>query len=290
MTQLLHLSSQHLYGGRLQCEADALGEELDAITQRTNDIEILLRDAKEVQPLLREKIAPEVVWVTVASIEAQDDEACRVARRSSCSERLVLDGLLAYADEALDPGAKKRQRVIDKARFKYQDQCGRPQFDRVRDIARMALQFDTAEALLRVLPRIYDVFDVVEVENRFANPTALGWMDITLLVRMRLTGGDIHIAELQVQLNEFANERRQAHKHYKTIRSVIPSMGVRAEHVDAVQRLILDAIEGPAIGRLSACSLQSSKVSASSKSSALSSGSSLHLVVPCAPPNVVVDA
>jgi len=156
---------------------------------------------------------------------------CRVARRASCTDRVVEEGLLAYADEALDPGAKRRLRVIEKAMFKYQDQHGRPQYDRVRDIARMALQFDSAEALISVLPRIYEAFEVVEVENRFANPTALGWMDLTLLIRVKLSNGDDHIAELQVQLNEFANERRQAHKHYKTIREVIPSMGVRAEHV-----------------------------------------------------------
>merc|ERR1712178_482449 len=209
------------------------------------------------QPLLRNKIAPEDVWITTAGSRVESDgdgcsvevSGCRVARRNACPEQTGLDGLLAYADEALDPGAKRRARVMEKATFKYQDEWGRPQFDRVRDIARMALQFDTAEALLSVLPRIYDAFDVVEVENRFAHPTALGWMDITLLVRMTLSNGASHIAELQVQLNEFANERREAHKHYKTIRSVIPSMGVRAEHVDAVQRLILDAIEGPAKGR-----------------------------------------
>jgi hypothetical protein len=129
--------------------------------------------------------------------------------------------------------------------YKYSDQDGMPQFCRVRDIARMALQFETAEALMKALPTIYDAFDVVEVENRFANPTALGWMDVTLLISMELASGDAHIAELQVQLSDFAAERRRAHTHYKTIREAIPAMGVRAEHVDAVQRLILDSIEGP---------------------------------------------
>jgi len=302
MTQLLHLNSQRLYGGKLQSEGDAMDEEPDSITQRTNDVETLLRDATEVQPLLRNKIAPEGVWVTTAgAVEeaggAQEDDGaievsgCRIARRALCSEGLELELLLAHADEALDPGAKRRERVMEKAMFKYQDQWGQPQFDRVRDIARMAIQFHSAEALLRVLPRIFDAFEVVEVENRFANPTALGWMDITLLVRMKLASGETHIAELQVQLNEFANERRQAHKHYKTIRAVIPSMGVRAEHVDAVQRLILDALEGPTEAKTITLSTESGKVStstgtgsrSSSKPSASSSVPSLDSVLPNVP-------
>jgi hypothetical protein len=274
MMKLMHLDSQHLYGGVLRCVGDAPAEEMDSITQRTNDIEVLLRDAQEVQPLLREKIAPQDMWhspestcrpnpprtSTCANPEdinvspespeevEHDENACLVARRIECKE-VLMDGILAFADEALDPGVKKPKRVKEKATFKYQDQDGMPQFDRVRDIARMALQFETAEALVRALPAIYDAFEVVEVENRFANPTALGWMDISLLLRMQLASGDAHIAELQAQLNEFADERRRAHRHYKTIRAAIPEMGVRAEHVDAVQLLILDAIEGPAIRR-----------------------------------------
>jgi hypothetical protein len=279
-----------------------LDEEVDSIAQCTNDIETLMRNASEVQPLLRNKVAPDDAWFAIAGAVAKANEAhdsievsgCRVARRTSCAEGIVLDGLLAYADEALDPGAKRRERVMEKATFKYQDEWGRPQFDRVRDIARMALQFDTAEALLRVLPRIYDAFDVVEVENRFANPTALGWMDITLLVRMKLPSGASHIAELQVQLNEFANERREAHKHYKTIRSVIPSMGVRAEHVDAVQRMILEAIEGPVKNGvqsdLSKASLSTGTGSqTTSKSPASKSAASLDSIVPGIPSVVAGD-
>ena len=156
------------------------------------------------------------------------------------------DGLLVHVDEALDPGVKTLARVEEKAMFKYRDQHGHPRFDRVQDIARMALQFDSVKALNEAIPRIYEAFEVVEVENRFANPTALGWMDITFLIRLQLDSGAVHIAEMQAQLTEFSLERRLAHKHYKSIRAAIPAMGVRAEHVDAVQRLILDAIEGPA--------------------------------------------
>merc|ERR1719262_56455 len=136
MTELMHLDSQRLYGGVLRCEGDAPAEELDLITQCTNDIEVLLRDANEAQPLMRSKIAPEDVWVEasdVAGVEAnessessessgaseQGTSTCRVARRASCTDRVVEEGLLAYADEALDPGAKRRLRVIEKAMFKY---------------------------------------------------------------------------------------------------------------------------------------------------------------------------
>merc|ERR1711988_1784394 len=87
-----------------------------------------------------------------------------------------------FYDAVCDPGVKKRPRIEAKAAYKYKDSNGKVRYSRVRDIARLALQFETVERLLDAIPILHSCFDVVDLENRFASPTMLGWRDVTMLV------------------------------------------------------------------------------------------------------------
>jgi len=155
------------------------------------------------------------------------------------------------------------ERIEEKAHYKYKGEDGQPRFDRVRDISRVAIQFHTIASLMNALPRMYDAFDIVELENRFSNPTALGWMDITLLVRIPLDKARHQIAEVQAQLTDFALERLHVHKHYKVLRTTIPAMGVLPAHVDEVERTILDVIDGRSLPSSNFCPSMSSECSRS---------------------------
>merc|ERR1712113_711934 len=61
------------------------------------------------------------------------------------------EGLLHWVDEAYDPGTKSRRRIVEKASYKYLNESGEPQYERVRDIARIAFKFDSAARLLAAL-------------------------------------------------------------------------------------------------------------------------------------------
>ena len=67
------------------------------------------------------------------------------------------------------------------------------------------------EQMFNAIKEIVQVLDVVEIENRFRNPTVLGWRDVTMLVAIPLPDGVKHIAEVQFQLMTFTRARSEAH-------------------------------------------------------------------------------
>jgi len=133
-------------------------------------------------------------------------------------------------------------RIKQKAKQKYKGNlcC-------VHDAARLAVFCDSVERLVAAVPRMLKTFHVIEVENRFANPTPLGWMDITFLVRVpvELPGGRTcnHTAEIQLQLTSFYEARLKTHKYYRVVRSALGKAGVKPEHLDLVQQTLLEAVE-----------------------------------------------
>jgi predicted small secreted protein len=118
----------------------------------------------------------------------------------------------------LDPGVKREMRCKQKVEIKY-PKLG---FRRILDAARLAVVCDTCARMEQAVNRLSEIFEVVKVVNRHANPTALGWSDVQLLVRVRLGGGATHIAELQVQHELLYNARKTVHTHYTTLRESLP--------------------------------------------------------------------
>ena len=73
---------------------------------------------------------------------------------------------------------------------------------------------------------------------------AIGWADVTLLVRVALDCGRMHIAELQLQLTDLAAARTKVHHHYSMIREILPAHGVESSDLDLVQGTIVSIMEG----------------------------------------------
>lgn len=142
-----------------------------------------------------------------------------------------------WIDEAFDPGTKTKERVVAKAQYKYHGN-----YARVRDISRLALQFDTFERLANALDMIRQRFpEILEVENRFAYPTVLGWRDITILLELVLSDGLKHICEVQLHHKCMSDARKGAHSHYRTIRELLQRI-VPVEKQTGVVELILSEI------------------------------------------------
>ena len=58
--------------------------------------------------------------------------------------------------------------------------------EEVWDAARLAMQFTSCSRLKYAFDQLYRLFRVIEVNNRIARPTALGWRDITVMVEVPL--------------------------------------------------------------------------------------------------------
>jgi len=200
----------------------------EVVAQNATDLQQLVEEARAAHLELKARVAPGTKWALASPEEP--------AKLLQGSQNFKLPGVAA----AYDPGAKSLERIQQKAAQKYAGD-----FNRVRDVARLALHFDTAEALLLAVPEVLKMFDVVCVENRFNKPTALGWADVTVLVRMPVQRGSalaVHVAEIQLQLTVFFEARLVNHKHYRIIRNVLPQLGVSHIHTDRVQGIILDIL------------------------------------------------
>jgi len=173
----------------------------DELQPHRSDMGTLLRNAAEVQRQMKLKIAPNAVWPV------------KTATRNT----------VPWVHEAYDPGIKSRERIMDKAKFKYK-RFGDARLGRVRDVARLALQYDTCQGLLEGLAALQKEFKVVMIDNRFKNPTPLGWRDISCIVKVDLAAPNVdsHYAEIQLHHTMLAEARTRAHTYYATIRKLIP--------------------------------------------------------------------
>jgi hypothetical protein len=146
----------------------------------------------------------------------------------------------SWFSSLLDPGVKREMRCKQKVEIKYPD-LG---FRRILDAARLAVVCDTCARMKQAVERLSHIFDVVEMENRHTQPTALGWSDVQLLVRIRLGGGRTHIAEIQVQHELLYNARKTVHTHYTTLREALPlECCVLPKDLDAVIEATLAAYD-----------------------------------------------
>ena len=83
---------------------------------------------------------------------------------------------------------------------------------RLIDIARASIVVDNETQLRAVFDALLST-DVVRLKNRFANPSFNGYRDALFNVCV-----DGHIAEVQVHLTPFLEQKGEAHKHYKFFR------------------------------------------------------------------------
>ena len=114
--------------------------------------------------------------------------------------------------EAMVPGLKGRPRAMEKADADYGGDAGR-----LVDLARSSVVFDTVDDLKKGLTKLEGSVDIVRKKDRFATPTAEGYRDVTLNVRM----SNGHIAEVQLHLRSVLDVKNgPGHKLYEEARSI----------------------------------------------------------------------
>jgi hypothetical protein len=111
--------------------------------------------------------------------------------------------------DAYDPGVKSggRMRVVGDSKYGGN-------YALLKDVSRFALYYTDAHTLMHALRALDAAFKIVRVENRFRRPTVLGWRDVTLLIEETIVGGEYdgarHLAEVQLQLSDYAAARKKA--------------------------------------------------------------------------------
>jgi len=231
------MPSEYLLNGNLTkaTKIIQLKKEPDELLQPLNDLNkeslkgSLLASARQAQDILKNMIASSDLWTAV------DGAPERSETRGS-----------HFADYVLDPGIKRWQRIDEKAKTKYMATYGGSlAYARVRDISRMMFYYDKCSKLVAGINLVKRFFDVIEIENRFSGPTALGWRDVTILIKIPLgSRGDFHIAELQLTHRLMVEARSELHKHWRTIRTMLPNIcRVKPEDMNTVQCVMLNRLE-----------------------------------------------
>lgn len=111
------------------------------------------------------------------------------------------------------PGLKGRVRVIEKANAKYGGD-----FAAITDFSRATIVFEDLEgvyATLEALPKAG--IRIVRIGDRFFNPTAEGYSDIILNVRM----ANGHVAELQLHVRSVSAAKDANHVLYERQRTIL---------------------------------------------------------------------
>jgi hypothetical protein len=194
-------------------ETAPMGAIESTLIQQTTQLEELMAEAVEVQQRVR----------SYFRCEKDPSLIPRTMTNSTLDE-------LVQCDELIDPGPKSEQRIREKVKAKY---AGR--YERNRDYARMTLIYDSVKGLLKNLKVLFhfslkgnEKMQVVMLENRFAEPTHLGWRDLTALLKVQVpSSGRHHIMELQFCLKRLTEERKNyTHNFYKQIREVLPEAAI----------------------------------------------------------------
>ena len=166
------------------------------------------------------------------------------------SDVAICDRTFAGRVFAIDSGVKDEDTARKKAQSKYKDQ-GKVKYEKLLDLSRIALVFDNFDDMNNMLQELQnrcDCFrgwDIVRAENRYRNPTYLGWRDIQMNVRIPLENNTSHICEIQLQHEKLydARENKGAHGHYEKIRNILRSA---EQYTDETRGYILEKLRNSA--------------------------------------------
>jgi hypothetical protein len=201
------LSGIHVYRAgninELKSEDEMLGVAPEVLCQSTRDLDDLLVEALDAQRHMYQRLDPD-----------------RFVSEDSGSN---------WLDLVVNPAIKTRARVQAKASYMHNGASEQTRYDRVRDIARLAIVFETPEKLLRAIPILLKCFNVVDMENGFAHPSMLGWRDIKVV-----TSINDHMVELQLQLAPYANAKADGQRHQDALRAMLPDLGVKEKDLEDV--------------------------------------------------------
>ena len=164
-----------------------------------------------------------------------------------------------WVEMADDPGVKGEDRSREKMANDYAGHA-----NKLKDLARLTLRFKACKGMLAALESKLAAagIKVLSLKNKYASPTPMGYSDFNLCVGVQLDDGKEYVCEMQLNLVEMLDAKREAHVHYEKVRELLPKL-CEGTKVDA------NELEGYIVGRLSTSALDSAVESLSQKADGL---------------------
>jgi len=151
----------------------------------------------------------------------------------------------AWVDSADDPGTKGMPRALEKVANDYGGD-----FQRLTDISRISLRFSCCERLLQGFRHLQETsrWVLLQVKNRFASPTPLGYRDINACFAVPIADGTVHIVEVQLNIYDILRAKSIAHAHYEAVRSKLPELCAGTAHsAGALEAFIMKRLDNSAL-------------------------------------------
>jgi hypothetical protein len=194
--------------------------------------------AQLAQKKLKGLLVPKTEW---AAADLNDTNAIPHGdpQREIRDQGLVLGGCCT------DPGIKSAARIREKANEQNPEA---PDYTRITDISRLGANFETVDALFTCIQSVCKVAEICWIDNKFRAPSALGYSDVSIGIRITMPGEKSHICELQLSVDKmFAAKKGPGQAHYEKMRSSLADLHIPAHMQDSLLRFIismLDEVEG----------------------------------------------
>ena len=152
------------------------------LEQDEADIDKLFEDAEVAQELLKRKIARE--WES-----GFNPLKPKLSRPKPGTQE-------PWVHDAVDPGLKGRERAAEKTKNDY---CGNAA--KMKDISRLTLVYKDCASVLAGLNHLRhaDGLECVQVKNKFAAPTPMGYRDLNVCLRLQIGNGRSHVSKRRYQ-------------------------------------------------------------------------------------------
>jgi len=126
-----------------------------------------------------------------------------------------------WVESADDPGVKGEPRSREKMKNDYNNHA-----NKLKDLARSTLRYKGCRrmhyGLTKGLPGAG--IKVLTLKNKYAFPTPMGYSDFNLCVGIKLDDQVEYVAEMQLNLDEMIEAKRDAHTHYEVVRKRLPEL------------------------------------------------------------------
>ena len=233
---------------RLQAISEKLNK---GLSQQSKDFAVVYAQANEAQKILTEKVATE--W--------ELDQAVRGPDGLLFLRHPAKGKAARWVDDADNPGVKGEERAKQKVENDYDDDASK-----LKDLARLTLLYSDCSRMADALDSLEEQgFKVLQLKNKFANPTPMGYRDLNLCLGVLLADSTHYVCEVQINHKLVAEAKHRAHKPYEIVRTELPEL-CKASGVDTKQAEKLEAF---IVGRLNSSALDVAVAALSAKAEGL---------------------
>jgi len=135
------------------------------------------------------------------------------------------------------PGLKGKPRAMEKIAGEYGGDASR-----IVDLSRASIVYDSVDALKAGLAALQGKVEIVKTKDRFDKPTASGYRDITLNVKI-----NGHVCELQLHLKQIMEVKQgKGHELYEQSRAIEAKAQIEGRDLTAEEAAQIKAIEAEA--------------------------------------------